>query len=108
IDSVSDEVVATDPTNKVEKYRLPVGEDMGSFQGRNGGQTAVSPDGRRLFFVTPTGARFVDLPQPSNQLGILSITKPFPAVVSAGTAGTFTVQAKDAAGNVLPNYVGTV
>ena len=108
IDSATDEVVAIDAANKVEKYRLPAGEDMSAFQGMGSGLTAVSPDGKQLFFTTPSGARMLDLPQPSNKLGILSITSPFPSVVSAGTPGTFTVQAKDAAGNVLPNYVGQV
>jgi hypothetical protein len=32
----------------------------------------------------------------------------FPASVTAGTAGTFTVTARDASGNVVTNYTGTV
>ena len=56
--------------------------------------------------LTGTGAsnKFTISPAATSKLVVTG----FPSPVTAGTAGTVTVTAKDAFGNTTPNYVGTV
>jgi len=48
------------------------------------------------------------LGQHDGALKTLAVTSAFPSVTTVNTGGSFTVQAKDAAGDVITNYTGTV
>jgi hypothetical protein len=96
------QVVAYDTTTWAERYRLSIGESIGSSGAFGSGVMVVSNDAKHLFLATPTGVRVLDLPSPSFQVS------GFPSSATAGTPLTFTVTAKDAQGNTDPTYTGTV
>ena len=108
IDASTSEVVAVDTDTWVERYRLPLGGPaLGSVvYGAN--MPVVSGDGRWLFVPTPDGIRVIDLPQAGGTPAFLALTTLFPVSLPAGTPGTLTVTVKDALGNVLADFAGTV
>ncbi len=101
------QVVAFDTTTWTEKYRVDVGENVGSVGVFGNGVMRVSDDGTELFVSTPSGVRMIDLPQSTGVATRLDVGG-FPSFVSAGTAATFTVTAKDPAGNIATGFTGTV
>src|SRR5262249_5076626 len=63
--------------------------------------------GTVLFLSTPTGVREYNLPTSTGVASTLRLTG-FPAFISAGTPGSFTLTALDPAGNVATGYSGTI
>jgi ribosomal protein L24E/6-phosphogluconolactonase (cycloisomerase 2 family) len=106
-DAAADQVVAFDTTTWAEKFRLNIGEAIPRFATFGSGEMAVSADSSELFISTPSGVRMIDLPQSTGVASQLDVSG-FPSLISAGTTGTFTVTARDPAGNVVPGFTGTV
>jgi hypothetical protein len=110
-------------TNDAGTNSFPARADTAAFLGdalasvnRDGSLTAlefgngvmrVSDDGTELFLSTPSGVRMIDLPQSTGVASRLDVAG-FPSLVSSGTISSFTVTAKDPAGNVATGFTGTV
>jgi sugar lactone lactonase YvrE len=108
IDSKTDEVVAVDTATGVERYRLPIGVNVPAYTAFGNGEMAVSGDGTLLFLTTPDGIRRFDLPQTDSISALIAIASPFPTYVTAGFASTITIQVRNAAGEPLTGYAGTL
>jgi sugar lactone lactonase YvrE len=106
VDSTSNEVVAVDTATFTERYRLPIGADVRPRLA--GERMGVSGDGRLLFLTTPGGITRIDLPQPDSVAARVAITSPFPSYVAAGSPSSITVQVRNAAGEPLTNFTGTL
>jgi sugar lactone lactonase YvrE len=108
IDTSAGQLVAFDPRTMVEKYRQDLLATPGLFQVYGNGTTAIKGDGTLVYLSTPTGILQIPTVQPDGKLATLFPTAPYPIFTTAGTENTITVTAKDAAGNVLTGYTGTV
>src|SRR5262249_22622347 len=76
--------------------------------GNNGvGTMTFSSDGRRLFLVESTGVLQFTLPENSGIAASLSVDG-ISKFLPAGGTTSFTVSAKDPAGNIAAGYRGTV
>jgi sugar lactone lactonase YvrE len=106
-DSTAGQVVAFDTATWAEKFRLNIGEAIPRFATYGSGEMTVSADSSALFISTPSGVRMIDLPPSTGVASQLEVSG-FPALISAGTTGTFTVTARDPAGNVATGFSGTV
>jgi hypothetical protein len=116
VSSANSLVVAFDTNTWAVKFTAPVGEPV-TWQNNYGnpsvgyfdsGVMTVSPDDHYLFLATPSGVQEIHLP-PAN--GVASVLVPgpvFPAYIETGVPGTFTITAKDFAGNVVTNFSDTV
>ena len=60
------------------------------------------------YLSTPTGVLQIPIVQPDGKLATLHPTAAYPIFTTPGTSNTITITAKDAAGNVLTGYTGTV
>jgi hypothetical protein len=99
------QIQAYDTNTWTLKYQMAVGESVGAPQALGNGVMTTSKDGSLLFLATPSGVRMYNLPAPT---GNQFVVTGFPTPDTAGAAGSFTVTAEDAQGNVLTNYTGTV
>ena len=108
VDSGTNEVVAVDAATGAERYRLGVGIDVPAYATFVSGDMAVSGDGKLLFLTTPDGVRRFDLPQTDATPAVIAVTTPFPTYVAAGVDNPLTVQVRNAAGEPLAGYTGTV
>lgn len=111
-DSATDQLIAYDTITWKEKYRLPLGVNIGASGAFGPGVMRVDDTGTKLFLITGAGTgsstvRVLDLPNNPGVLSKLSIAG-FPAFTGPGTPGTFTVTALDDQGNVVTDYRGTV
>ena len=101
---LTDELVGYDTTTWREKFRLPLGFDLAPGSVR---LTAVSDDGGKLFLAVREGIWSIDLPRPTGQAVRFELS-PVPRLGPAGTEYTFTLTARDLAGDVADDYRGTV
>jgi sugar lactone lactonase YvrE len=106
-DAAADQIVAFDTNTWAERFRLNIGESIPASTPFSSGEMTVSSDGSELFLSTPSGVRMIDLPAATGVASRLEVSG-FPAFISAGTDGTFTVTARDPAGNVATGFTGTV
>jgi sugar lactone lactonase YvrE len=107
VDGVADQVVAYDTRTWREKYRIPVGENVGYAERVGPGQMAASKDGHKLFLLTAAGVRVINTPRSDGVAATFELSG-FPALGPAGRAGTVTLTARDAAGDPATGYRGTV
>jgi sugar lactone lactonase YvrE len=105
--TATNQVIAYDAHTWAEKFRLDVGETIGSAGRFDNGVMTVSADGRFLFLSSPSGVRVLTLPVGTGRATHLTISG-FPAFISAGTPATFTVTAYDNVGDVVQDFAGTV
>jgi hypothetical protein len=108
VNSTTDQAIAYDTNTWSEKYRINIGENVGPSSAFGSGVMAVSADGKYLFLATANSwVHEFDLPADTGVASQLTVGG-FSAYVQAGLAGTVTVTARDAAGNVATGYTGTV
>lgn len=107
INSSTDQVVAFDTATWTEKFRVSIGENVPASTSFGNGVMAVSADGRFLFVSTSTGVRVLSLPANPGVAATLQVTG-LPTITDSDVPGTFTVTARDAQGNTIADYAGTV
>lgn len=106
-DADTDQIVAIDTNTWTERFRLDIGENIGTGGTFGNGVMTVSSDSTHLFIATNSGVRMLDLPATTGVArslvleGVTSFTTP-------GTSTTFTVKAIDASGKIATGYRGTV
>ncbi len=106
VNTATAQVAAYDTNTWAVKYQLAVGETVGASSAFGNGVMTVSSDGSLLFLATASGVRMFNLPAPA--AGTQLVVGGFPMPTAAGAAGSFTVTAEDAQGNLLTGYTGTV
>ena len=108
VDSSADQVIAYSSSTWQEKYRLDLGQNVYATANRFGaGVTSLSPDGMKLFLMTPQGVRVVSLPQADGQAARMAVSG-FPSFIKTGVAGSLTLQFVDAAGEPAGTFRGKV
>ena len=107
VDSVTDQVVALDTVTWQERYRLPVGQDVGNSTPMSAGMAAISANGAYFYLTTSTGIRVIPLPQATGIAASVNLTN-YGTYVSSGSSASVTVTMRDPGGEVATNYTGTV
>jgi hypothetical protein len=107
VNTQAGQIVALDTNTWNFKYQLPIEESVPHGTPLGNGTMTVSNDGRWLFLATPSGVRAYLLPSAPGPAAQLRVTG-FPAVTTAGQAGSITVTALDSYGRVVSGYLGTV
>ncbi len=107
VDAAANQVVGINAVTWTAGFRVDIGEDVPDGTPMDNGVISVSPDGSLLFLSTPSGVRVVDLPNNPGVVTFLALTD-FPRFIGRAVPGTFTVTARDAFGDVVPTYTGTV
>lgn len=107
VDSGANQVVAFDTNTWRERYRLNIGEDVGSSSPLGAGVMAVNSAGTTLYLSTGTGVRQLTLPAASGVASVVGLTN-YSTYLSPGTQSSITVTMRDPSGTVIPDYAGTV
>jgi len=107
VNTHADQIVAYDTHTWTIKYSLPIGEAASPYGQFSNGEMVVTNDGSRLFLSTSSGVREFNLPSPTGVASSLTLTG-YPSFILGGVAGSFTVTARDPAGNIATGYTGTV
>jgi sugar lactone lactonase YvrE len=107
VSSSADKIYAYDTNTWTVKYSLPIGEATTSYSAFGNGMMVVSSDDSRLFLSTPSGVREYTLPSATGVASSLTLSG-FPTFISGGVTGSFTLTARDPAGNTATGYTGTV
>ena len=105
VNPTTDEVVAYSTSTWQEKFRLSIGEDVGSSTPLGNGVLAVG--NTELFLATTQGIRVIPLPTNPGIVSRFEVSG-FPTFIKGGVNETVTVAAKDNWGDVIPTYTGTV
>jgi sugar lactone lactonase YvrE len=106
-DATAGQIVALDTNTWTERFRLNIGEFISTSLPFDNGEMTVSNDDSELFLSTTTGVRMINLPPSTGVASRLDVSG-FPALISAGTVGSFTVTARDPAGGIVTSFTGTV
>jgi hypothetical protein len=106
--SATNQIIAYDTNTWAEKYRLDIGETISSWRfAFNNGAMTVSNDGKFLFLATTQGVRMFPLPVSTGVASSLTISG-YSTFIAANVPGSFTITARDPAGNIAAGYTGTV
>jgi sugar lactone lactonase YvrE len=107
LDTRTAKVIAYDTHTWRERFRVDVGASIGGGGLLGNGAITITADGSEMFLITTAGVRKIDLPTETGVPRTLEV-RGFPSFTGQGTAGTFTVTVRDAVGDVVPDYQGTV
>lgn len=102
------EVVAYDTNTWVERYRVPIGEDVFFPTAGSMNMLAFNSAGTRLYFDSSTvGLRLIDLPNPTN-VATRATLSDYSIYVANGYNNSLAVTMRDPTGEVVTNFTGTV
>lgn len=107
VDVTADQMVAFDTDTWQERYRLRIGEDVDDSTPLGPGVMAFSADGSRLYLSTEAGVRILSVPPASGVASQIALSN-YGTYVAPGVPVQLTATIQDRAGNVVPNFTGTV